>query len=181
MRKIVIIAALSAIGIVCTGLTVRPQEFVDPNGATLKNSAWQASHPDKELVHRGDILGVLQIPRLGLAVPVVEGSEGDSLDKGAGHIPQTAFPGHRGNAGIAAHRDTCFRPLRFILPNDDILITTPRGSYHYVVASTEIVRPQDGRVLHRTPERTLTLVTCYPFFYLGSAPQRFIVHAKEPA
>jgi len=110
---------------------------------------------------------------------VVEGADSDALLHGAGHVMHTAFPGHYGNAGIAAHRDTCFRPLRFIRPGDDVVITSPDGVYDYVVAGTEIVLPSDGEVLHHTRNRDLTLVTCYPFYYAGHAPKRFIVHATE--
>lgn len=179
MRKIVIAAAGVAVLACVLGARLRAPKFEDANGALLKTAAWRAQHPLKQVIHNGQILGVLQVPRLGLAVPFVEGSEGAPLNIGAGHIPRTAFPGHHGNAGIAAHRDTCFRPLRFVKPNDDIVITTPEGSYDYKVSGYEIVGPHDGQVLSRTPGRTLTLVTCYPFFYPGSAPQRFIVHARE--
>jgi LPXTG-site transpeptidase (sortase) family protein len=139
-----------------------------------------ARRPLTHVVHHGDLLCVLQVPRLGLTVPVVEGADSDSLLHGAGHVMHTAFPGHHGNAGIAAHRDTCFRPLRFIRPGDDVVITSPDGVYDYVVAGTEIVLPSDGEVLHHTRNRVLTLVTCYPFYYVGHAPKRFIVHAAEP-
>ena len=116
--------------------------------------------------------------RLGLAIPVVEGSGDDSLKLGAGHVSYTAFPGQSGNAGIAAHRDTTFRALRFIRPGDHIVITTPRGIYDYRVTGTTIVLPTAVQVLDPTPNRSLTLVTCYPFYYVGHAPKRFIVHAE---
>jgi sortase A len=151
----------------------------DADGSILRQAHQRALNPSQRVVHRGELLGVLQVPRLSLNVPVVEGADDESLNHGAGHIPHTAFPGHHGNAGIAAHRDTCFRSLRFVRPDDHILITTPRGAYDFAVTSTRIVKPEDGHVLHRTPTRTLTLVTCYPFFYIGSAPKRFIVHAEQ--
>lgn len=163
----------------CVSVACRSEKFSDADGSILKDVARKALHPSRQMVHRGELLGILQVPRLGLAVPFVEGADGAPLEKGAGHIPNTAFPGHHGNAGIAAHRDTTFRPLRFIQPGDDVVITTPAGTYDYKVSGTEIVQPQDGRVLHRTPNRSLTLVTCYPFFYAGNAPKRFIVHAVE--
>jgi sortase A len=153
------------------------QDPVDPDGTVLQAMARRALHPARYVVHRGQLLGVIQAPRLGLAIPLVEGADDDTLDKGAGHIPHTAFPGHHGNAGVAAHRDTSFRAL--VEPGDQIVITTPAGSYVYQVSGTEIVLPNDVRVLHRTRNRSLTLVTCYPFFYVGHAPKRFIVHAEE--
>ena len=127
----------------------------------------------------GDLVGRLQIPRLHLSVMVVEGDGGRELRLGAGHIPQTALPGFSGNVGIAAHRDTFFRPLRFIRPNDRIQITVPGAELRYRVESTEIVDPADVAVLGPSAHNELTLVTCYPFFYVGSAPMRFIVHARQ--
>lgn len=176
------IALVVGLGLVAlaTWASTRPPKFEDADGSLLKRAEWRATHPATRIVRRGDLLGVIQVPRLGLAVPVVEGVDDDSLNMGAGHVTHTAFPGHHGNAGIAAHRDTCFRPLRFIQPDDHILITTPQGTSDYIVSGTEIVEPSDGHVLHRTRDRSLTLVTCYPFFYVGSAPHRFIVHAVDP-
>lgn len=181
IRMVLLAMLISGLGFLSFSIwaNVQSQKFEDPNGDILKKAAWSALHPARRIVHRGEILGMLQVPRLSLTVPVVEGSDNESLYEGAGHIPHTAFPGHHGNAGIAAHRDTCFRPLRFIRPDDHIVITTPSGMYDYVVSGTEIVTPADGHVLHRTRSRSLTLVTCYPFFYIGSAPKRFIVHAGE--
>lgn len=136
-------------------------------------------HLKRRVLHRGDEIGILQVPRLGLSILVVEGADDRSLDLGAGHIPGTALPGRSGNVGIAAHRDTCFRPLRNIRASDRITLTTPSGMYSYVVDGTEIVGPADVRVLRPARQPTLTLVTCYPFYYRGSAPKRFIVHACE--
>lgn len=178
--SLVILPAAAMMGGLYAWVALRPQPIAtDANAAWLIRAHSLALHPTRRIVHRGEILGIIQVPRIGLAVPFVEGTDDDSLNSGAGHIPHTAFPGHHGNAGIAAHRDTCFRPLRFIRNSDHIVVTMPEGSYDYVVTGSEIVLPSDGKVLHRTPARTLTLVTCYPFFYLGSAPKRFIVHAAE--
>lgn len=177
LLRIIFVLALGLVAFAAWA-TVKPPKFVDEDGSFLKAAAWRAAHPGQRIVRIGQDLGVLQVPRLGLMVPVVEGADDESLDLGAGHIPHTAFPGHHGNVGIAAHRDTCFRALRFIKASDHVLITTPRGSYDYTVTGTEIVTPQDGHVLHRTGGKKLTLVTCYPFFYVGSAPNRFIVYAQ---
>jgi sortase A len=130
-------------------------------------------------VHRGDVVGELDIPRLQLSVMVFEGDDAGILRQGAGHIPGTALPPDSGNIGIAAHRDTYFRPLRIIHANDIITLKTPAGTSEYTVTETRIVRPSDVGVLSRAPGRDMTLVTCYPFFYVGSAPQRFIVHARK--
>ena len=126
----------------------------------------------------GAVVGRLEIPRLGVSVMVVEGVDDGDLNRAAGHIPGTAFPGQTGNVGIAAHRDTFFRPLRNVKADDTISLQTLRGTYRYRVVSTSIVNPDDVRVLDPTGGSTLTLVTCYPFYYIGSAPRRFIVRAQ---
>jgi sortase A len=128
---------------------------------------------------RGDVIGELQIPRLDISVVIFEGDDAGILRIGAGHIPWTALPAASGNIGIAAHRDTYFRPLRLIRLNDLIELKTPAGASRYCVTETKIVKPSDIGVLARTPGRDLTLVTCYPFYYIGSAPERFIVHARK--
>jgi sortase A len=127
----------------------------------------------------GAVVGRLAIPRLGLSVIVVEGVQARDLEKAAGHIPGTALPGEPGNVGIAAHRDTFFRPLRAIRPNDAITLSTFAGSYRYRVVSTEVVFPSDIHVLDPTGQDALTLVTCFPFNYIGAAPKRFIVRADR--
>lgn len=129
----------------------------------------------------GGVLGRLDIPRIGVSVMVVEGVEDGDLKRAAGHIPGTAPPGEPGNVGIAAHRDTFFRPLRSIKTDDMITLSTIKGAYRYRVASTQVVRPEDVQVLYPTGSDTLTLVTCFPFDYVGSAPKRFIVRADRLA
>jgi LPXTG-site transpeptidase (sortase) family protein len=139
------------------------------------------SHRNQLLVQPrpGDIIGRIDIPRIHVSVIVLEGSNSRILRFGAGHIQGTALPGTRGNIAIAAHRDTFFRPVRDIRPNDIITLTTLRGIFQYRVDGTEIVDPDDIQVLYRTRDPQLTLVTCYPFYYLGAAPKRFIVHARQ--
>ena len=144
---------------------------------TRTTAAHPAAAPARIL--RGDGIGELEIPRLRVSVMVFEGDDAGILRLGAGHIPGTALPPGSGNIGIAAHRDTYFRPLRVIRANDVITLKTPAGTSRYEVTGTRIVRPTDISVLARAPGRDLTLVTCYPFFYVGSAPQRFIVHARK--
>jgi sortase A len=127
----------------------------------------------------GAVIGTLSIPRIGLMTVVLEGVTDKDLKIAPGHVPGTAIPGDPGNVGIAGHRDTFFRPLRLIRIGDSIVITTVRGEERYRVESTEIVDPTDVQVLNPTPNASLTLVTCYPFYYVGSAPKRFIVHAEQ--
>jgi LPXTG-site transpeptidase (sortase) family protein len=133
----------------------------------------------RPVVHRGEVVGELRIDRLHMSVMVFEGDDRDVLKIGAGHIPGTAFSPDNGNIGIAAHRDTFFRPLRLIRANDVITLRTLSGTARFAVTGTEIVRPSRVSVLERAPGRDLTLVTCYPFAYIGRAPQRFIVHARK--
>jgi sortase A len=121
----------------------------------------------------------LEIPRLAVSVMVAEGVAPQTLRLGAGHIPGTALPTEVGNVGIAAHRDTFFRALRGIHLGDEITLTTLDGSYRYVVEWTRIADPQERDVLAASNEPVLTLVTCYPFYYIGPAPQRFIVRARR--
>ncbi len=126
---------------------------------------------------RGAAIAQLSIPRLGLSTVVVEGSGESELALGPGHIEGTALPGAGGNVGVAGHRDTFFRPLRQIRKNDAITLAIGSRQYDYTVVSTEIVEPTDVRVLWPDGHDTLTLVTCYPFNFIGAAPKRFIVHA----
>ena len=110
---------------------------------------------------------------------VIEGIDRRSLRRAAGHIPGTALPGQPGNVGISAHRDSYFRPLRKIKPNDIIMFTTLLGDYRYRVLSTKVVKAQDVAVLAPSVNEILTLVTCYPFYFVGPAPNRFIVRAER--
>lgn len=126
---------------------------------------------------RGETLGRLEIRRLGVSAVVRAGSDAKTLRLAIGHIPGTALPGDGGNVGLAAHRDTFFRRLGDVRPGDEVDVVTPDGAFTYVVEGTRIVDPKDVWVLDPTERPALTLVTCYPFSYLGSAPQRFIVRA----
>jgi sortase A len=132
-----------------------------------------------ETYQRGEVIGEVEIPRLHLNVPVFEGDDAGILDLGAGHVPGTALPGQRGNICIAAHRDKDFRALRLIRPDDEIVLVTGRGELRFQVRATTIVTPNENQVLLPGPGRDLTLVTCYPFYFVGSAPRRFIVWATK--
>jgi sortase A len=128
-------------------------------------------------IPRGAMVGRIEIPRLGVSAVIKAGTDARTLQLAVGHIPGTAFPGEGGNMGLAGHRDTFFRRLRDIRPDDAIRVTTPSGKFEYVVERTDVVEPKDVWVLDPTPDPALTLVTCYPFTYVGTAPQRFIVRA----
>ena len=110
---------------------------------------------------------------------VREGIDDDTLSRAVGHIPATALPGHPGNVGLAGHRDTFFRGLRNLRKRDEIDFLTLDGNFKYRVESLKIVNPDNASVLAPSPENTLTLVTCYPFYYVGNAPKRFIVRAQQ--
>ena len=128
----------------------------------------------------GSIIGKIWIPRLGITAIVDEGINHKTLSLSVGHIPSTALPGQSGNIGIAGHRDTFFRSLRHIEREDMITLTTLRGEFRYRVVSIKVVGPSDVAVLESDGgSEILTLVTCYPFYYVGSAPDRFIVRAER--
>jgi sortase A len=122
-------------------------------------------------------LGVIEIPSLGLQVPILEGTDDLTLDRGVGHIAGTASPGESGNIGIAGHRDGFFRGLKDIHVGDRIDLQSQQGISHYRVDEIQIVSPDDVSVLEPRTKSSLTLVTCYPFYFVGSAPSRYIVHA----
>ncbi len=126
----------------------------------------------------GSVLAELDIPRIGLSVMVTEGTDETRLRLGAGHLIGSALPGEAGNVVVAAHRDTFFRSLRDIRAGDLIDLTSPEGTYHYRVEWARVVSPTDTQALDSTPAASLTLVTCYPFSYIGSAPKRFVVRAS---
>jgi sortase A len=129
-------------------------------------------------LREGDVVGRLAIPEVGISVMVFQGTEEDTLRGGAGHVPGTPLPGAGGNVAIAAHRDTYFRKLEGVRVGDKIEVATLRQTFDYVVESTEIVDPQDTRVIESRDHPELTLITCFPFYFVGSAPRRFIVHAR---
>jgi LPXTG-site transpeptidase (sortase) family protein len=134
--------------------------------------------PEKPLAV-GELIGRVEVPRLELSAAVAEGDDEGTLSKAVGHLPDTPLPWQRyGNVGLAAHRDGLFRRLEHVKLNDEVRLVTPRGEYHYRVTKTHIVDPDDVWVLAPTPHPTVTLITCYPFAFVGNAPQRFIVQAE---
>jgi len=130
---------------------------------------------------RGATLGLLEIPRLELTSVVVEGDDEASLLVATAHLPETPLPWRSGNSVLAAHRDTDFRPLKDIRIGDVVRFHTADTTVAYVVRETRIVEPTDVSVLRPTTGTVLTLITCYPFHYVGPAPKRFIVRAERTA
>ena len=122
-------------------------------------------------------IATLSIPRIGLEAAIFRGSDELTLDRGLGWIPSTAEPGSPGNTGIAGHRDSFFRPLKDLVLDDRIELRTENASRTYIVRSMTVVTPKQVEVLAPTSDAVLTLVTCYPFFAPGDAPNRMIVRA----
>ena len=145
-------------------------EAAGPSGNQSGNSARR--------VERGSWLARLEAPAVNLKATVLEGSDDQTLGRAAGHIEYTALPGEPGNIGIAGHRDTTFYALRKLKAGDRLTLTTAGAIFEYEVSRTWVVEPEDVDVLDRTPRPALTLVTCYPFNFIGSAPRRFIVRGE---
>lgn len=169
-----------AAAICCAGWVV----FVTVEGETFEREARREintprSDPDPPVtVRQGAPIGLLDIPRLGFSEIVAEGDTDDVLRVAIGHLPDTPLPWLPGRSALAGHRDGHFRPLQDIRTGDTIVLRLSHTTLEYVVESTAIVVPSDLSVLTPTRDRYLTLITCYPFSFVGRAPQRFIVHAR---
>jgi sortase A len=137
----------------------------------------QQARVEKTLAREGDPFGEISIPRLGLSAIVAEGVDETTLQRAVGHFPESSTPEGVGTVALAGHRDTFFRPLANIRLHDLVQLKTPRGEYEYEVVHTAIVGPEHVEVVQSSPRSDLTLVTCYPFRYVGQAPLRFIVQA----
>ena len=183
--------ALIAFGIACllfySAVTVNTwryqrtaKDHVEEMVSVERSRETQAQLPDASKPLRiGEIIGKVDIPRLKLSAAVAEGDDEKTLRKAVGHLPDTALPWHRrGNVAIAAHRDGLFRRLENIRLDDDVRVVTSRGEYHYRVTKTHIVDPDDLWVIAPTQVPTITLITCYPFSFVGNAPRRFVVQAE---
>jgi sortase A len=166
------------VGVVCLGLygffTVQAkiEQSLLEDELYLPRPSGPSPMAEKFRLQEGDLFGRLEVPRLNMSVMVMEGIAGKTLLLGAGHIPGTPM-------AFAAHRDTFFRPLKDIKVDDTIRLTTPDGVIDYRVTNTKIVPPTDTSVLDGTSDKTLVLVTCYPFYYIGPAPERFVVEAVK--
>jgi sortase A len=133
------------------------------------------------VLREGDVIGEILVPRLGLDAMVVQGDSASNLRRAVAHISNSALPGEWGNVALAGHRDTFFRPLRDIRAGDEIRFRTASGAFEYRVQSIEIVGPRNTKVLEPSSGRDLTLITCFPFGFVGRAPGRFVVRAREVA
>ena len=146
-----------------------------------RSAAVRASSGIGAPVERSASVGRLEIPRIGLSAVVAEGDDETTLDVAVGHLPDTPLPWQEGNSALAGHRDSFFRPLRHIKVGDDIRFATRHGTFRYRVTRHTVVDPDELWVLDASPTAALTLITCYPFDFVGSAPRRFVVHAERIA
>jgi sortase A len=174
LGRILIVIGCACLSIVAIGMR-EASSFQQAAAQALQREMAAAEPPEPT---HGDLIGRLEIPRLDLSVIVTEGDDDATLALAVGHLPDTPFPWQAGNSVFAGHRDTFFRPLKDIREGDEIRMTTARGTFEYHVIRTEIVDPANLTVLAPTPGQSLTLVTCYPFVYVGRAPQRFIIQAQ---
>jgi sortase A len=168
-------------GVSAWGWSVLFRSVTESRENRLFDEKFHASIPRSPVAPRpenGAPIGRLAIPRLHFRAMVLEGAGDDTLAVALGHVPGTALPGQTGNVAIAGHRDTLFRCLRNISKDDAIVLQTTHGSYTYHVESTAVVNPRDVAVLASGPFSEITLITCYPFHYVGPAPDRFIVRAR---
>jgi sortase A len=147
----------------------------------LRKFEHPASLTEPRVLLNGDVIGEIQIPRLAVKAVVVQGDDLSLLDRAIGHLPETAMPGEWGNVALAGHRDRLFRPLRDIQSGDTIFIDTPSQLLQYRVQSTFVVSATQLDVLRQSDAKELTLITCFPFTYIGRAPNRFIVRARQVA
>jgi sortase A len=148
------------------------------DGRDTKNQQRGRANNGRVSEPQGAALGVLRIPKIRLEVPLLDGTTDRTLNHAVGRIAGTARPGEQGNLGIAGHRDGFFRGLKDVTVGDAIELRTWHRTDTYVVDHLQIVTPADVWVLERRSRPSLTLVTCYPFYFIGSAPQRYIVTAS---
>ncbi|MBI3539461.1 MAG: class D sortase [Candidatus Eisenbacteria bacterium] len=156
-------------------LARRLEELIASYGAP---HATERAFATRREAQRGGPVGRITIPRLGVSALVLEGATSRSLRRGVGHLETSAFPGEPGNVDLAAHRDTYFHALEAIAPGDRVVLSTPDGRFEYRVDWARVVPPNRTDLLAPTGSRRLTLVTCYPFDWIGPAPDRFVVRAS---
>jgi sortase A len=175
---VLIVGGLSILGY-CSFVRADTWIFQHREGQAISRRDESASTPGPSAPEPSGLIGRIAIARLGLSAVITEGAGKDVLRRAVGHVPGTAFPGQPGNVGLAGHRDTFLRPLRNVRLNDIIVLMTERGEFRYRVVSTKVVDPHSVEVLDPTIKEALTLVTCYPFSFIGAAPSRFVVRAER--
>jgi sortase A len=184
-RGLVIIGATCLVWVGATSLSAlvyqveKSASLERPDRSLDSPEAANAAHGVQTPVEASAPIGRLDIPRIGLSAVVAEGDDEHTLNVAIGHLPDTPLPWQEGNAALAGHRDTFFRPLRRIQAGDDIRFATQRGTFRYRVIRHTVVEPDELWVLDASSAADLTLITCYPFDYVGPAPRRFVVHAER--
>ena len=190
IHRVLLLGGLLLLGIVLYSF-VRSEYTQWAGSRELKEAA--PAHPERPVVsanrtvvppplkmprpRKGSVIGRFELPRLKLSYVVLEGTDDTTLDRSIAHVEYTALPGEAGNIGIAGHRNTHFKKLEWVRQGDEILLSNRERAYRYVVESIRLVMPENVEVLDNASGPALTLVTCFPFEYVGSAPQRFIVRA----
>lgn len=157
--------------------SVEARRFQAEKTAAFEDAARASVVPAR--VEAGGLVGMLDIPRLKLSTPVIEGDDDRALKRAVGHLPDTPLPWEGGNSAMAGHRDGLFRPLKDVKVGDEIRFRDTQKAYRYKVTKTSIVMPDDLSVLAPEAGAHLTLITCYPFYYVGAAPKRFVVRAER--
>ncbi|MDW2878212.1 MULTISPECIES: class D sortase [Bacillaceae] len=148
--------------------------------AALPSKERPAEKPIIPVFKTGDIIGILEIPALKAELPIIEGTDEEELEKGVGHYAGTVFPGQKDQILLSGHRDTVFRKIGELKMGDELVVKMPYGDFTYEIIESFIVDADDTTVIKPTaPEEILTLSTCYPFYFVGSAPERYILTAKR--
>lgn len=180
-RSLFIVGGLAIFYVVLTLLYARFYQEVAGSSLEKQMLAGEQDRTSssRAVAKDGDVLGRIEIPKLGLSVAVLEGTTSRTLRVGVGHIEGTALPGETGNSGIAGHRDTFFHGLKNVRAGDEIQLQTATGLSRYKVDWIQIVAPRDTAILSPSTESAITLITCYPFHFIGPAPERFAVHARK--
>src|SRR5687767_6841681 len=179
LRRVFRVAGTLAVGAGLVALLYVVMVVAETMAASSAVLAPRDSRDSRRAFVAGESLGQIRIERLGLKAAIGEGERPSVLRRGVGHLPDSAWIGQGGNVALAGHRDTVFRSLRKIRTGDVIEIVTAERSVLYRVDKTAVVSPDDLTVLAPSGRSTLTLITCYPFSFFGSAPDRFIVRARE--
>lgn len=160
---------------------IQSAKFASPKPSPISTTAHGRRTQLRKNVVPDDVIGEIRIPRLSMKAVVVEGDSPRILRRAVGHVPTTPLPGDYGNVALAGHRDTFFRPLRNIRLGDEVTFEAPGEILRYEVTSTQVVSPDEITVLAPSAGKELTLITCFPFSYVGAAPNRFVVRARQIA
>ena len=158
---------------------IQSAKFASPKPSPISTTAHGSRTQPRRSLAPGEVIGEIQVPRLNMKAVVVEGDSPRILRRAVGHVPATPLPGDYGNVALAGHRDTFFRPLRNIRLGDEVTFDALGQTLRYEVTSMQVVSPDEIRVLAPSAGKELTLITCFPFTYVGAAPNRFVVRASQ--